>query len=182
MLGFISKDPAVAKLCISINFYTSTYRSSCMGLTYPADKMLRERMLGSMMVSSASGVLRRRPRKAQVPQSEQLIHKAMSVLVQCLVFRVSLKTKLTHNKLTDILPFHVTPWLMYNGNSDSPLEALWLWRKNREDKNGCEYVQLILNIPNIIFAWLWLCDWHTWCSRNVPWHGIPPLWSTTAGM
>lgn len=28
---------------------------------YPADRMLRDRMLGSMMVSSASGVFRMRP-------------------------------------------------------------------------------------------------------------------------
>lgn len=25
-------------------------------------------------------------------------------------------------------------------------------------------------------------DLLTWCSRNVPWHGMPCLWSTTAGM
>lgn len=114
------------------NVYTSTYRSSCMGLTYPADKMLRERMLGSMMVSSASRVLRRRPRKAQVPQLEQLIHKVISVCSDWFSgWEKSLKTKLTHNKLTDFLPFHVTSRFMYNGNSYSPLEALWLWRKRQ---------------------------------------------------
>lgn len=65
------------------NVYSSTYRSSCMGLTYPAAKMFRDRILGSMMVSSDSGVLRRRPEKAQVPKLEQFIHKAISLFVQC---------------------------------------------------------------------------------------------------
>lgn len=39
----------------------------------------------------------------------------------------NLKVKLTHNKLTDVLPFHVTSSFMDNGDSDSPLEALWKW-------------------------------------------------------
>ena len=173
VLYSICKDVTVWNVC------TSTYRSSCMGLTYPADKMLRERILGSMMVSSASGVLRRRPRKAQVPQSEQLIHKAISLL---LVFRVR-KPELTHNKLTDILPFHVTSWLMYNGNSDSPLEALWLSRKDRQHRQKEKEVWLCsVHFKYSKYYICSQCDWHTWCSKNVPWQGIPPLWSTTAGM
>lgn len=73
-----------------------------------------------MMVSSDSGVLRRRPGKAEMPQWEQLIQtigKMYSALEK-------LNISLTHNKLTDFLPFYVISRFMYNSNGDSPLEAL----------------------------------------------------------
>ena len=37
------------------------YLSSCVGRIYPSDRILSDRMLGSMMASSVSGVLRIRP-------------------------------------------------------------------------------------------------------------------------
>lgn len=40
-----------------------SYLSFCFGQKYPEDRMLRDRMFGSMMVSSASGVFRIRPGK-----------------------------------------------------------------------------------------------------------------------
>ncbi len=42
------------------------YLSSCVGRMYPADSMLRERILGSMIVSSASSVFRMRPVKHKI--------------------------------------------------------------------------------------------------------------------
>lgn len=38
-----------------------SYLSLCFGQKYPEDRMLRDKMLGSMMVSSASGVFLIRP-------------------------------------------------------------------------------------------------------------------------
>lgn len=111
--------------------------------------------------------------KAQATHLEQLLVKA--------IIMVGLKTALTHNKLSDVLPLNVTSWLMNDGNSDSPLEALGLSRTARRDgnKKRCDVQYLLKHFRYYIGS---QCDWQTWCSRNVPWQGIPPLWSTTAGM
>ena len=112
--------------------------------------------------------------KAQVTRLDQLLVMA--------IITVGPKTELTHNKLSDVLPLNVTSWLMHDGNSDSPLEALWLPRTTRRDGNKKRrgYVQFLLKHLRCYIGSQ--CDWQTWCSRNVPWQGIPPLWSTTAGM
>lgn len=165
---FICGDLAAAS-----DVFINTYLSSCMGLTYPADKMLSERILGSMMVSSDSGVLRRRPGTANKKNSVITLQTHCWRDVWFSGWEKGLDTKLTHNKLTDFFPVHVTSRFMHNSDSDSPLKAL------QRKKGECSCVQYIQNIPNIIFT---KCNCCTWCRRNVPWHGIPPLWSTTAGM
>lgn len=134
------------------NFFSSgTYLSSCRGLTYPADKMLRERILGSMMVSSDSGVFRRRPGKAQVPQY-QLIHGWWKVWFS------GWRTKLTHNKLSDFLPFYVTSWFMHNSDSDSPLEALFMWRKDRWEQRKKKRSGSFEYFFNISKYYIWVTD------------------------
>lgn len=40
-----------------------SYQSSCIGLMYPAARMFKETMLGSVMVSPVWGVVRRHPKK-----------------------------------------------------------------------------------------------------------------------
>lgn len=119
------------------------YRSSCVGLTWPAARMLRERMLGSMMVSSASGVLRSRPEEV-----EEFIHVYLYILVS-----VSRKTtpnqiqtqnnelwdqalKLTHNELPDVSPLQVAARLVDDGHSNSSLQALMSWWD--QEKNSSE--------------------------------------------
>lgn len=44
------------------------YQSSCMGLTYPAARTFKEIMLGSVMVSSVWGLVRRYPKKRPFAQ------------------------------------------------------------------------------------------------------------------
>lgn len=64
---------------------------------------------------------------------EQFTHEATSPLLQRFSSSVwdGQKTELTHNKLADVLPFDVASWLVYNGHSDSPLQALWLWSEQK---------------------------------------------------
>lgn len=41
-----------------------------------------------------------------------------------------MKLNLTHNKLTDILPFHISSRLVHNGHNYSSLQALQLAEKD----------------------------------------------------
>lgn len=49
-----------------------SYLSLCFGQKYPEDRMLRDRMFGSMMVSSASGVFRIRPESHEETRTKLL--------------------------------------------------------------------------------------------------------------
>lgn len=61
------KDREVNEYSVS-----ESYLSLCFGQKYPEDRMLRDRMFGSMMVSSASGVFRMRPEVKRVTMREEI--------------------------------------------------------------------------------------------------------------
>lgn len=144
--------------------------SSCKGLTYPAAKMLRDKMFGSIMFSSPSGVLRRRPGKRQVSHWEQL----WQVLMEMFIFKGKKSKKKSNLPTTSSrISFHS----MSPPDSCTMVTAILLWRPcSTATERTC----------TCFLSECWkhfrYCEGRTWCSRKVPWHGMPPLWSTTAGM
>lgn len=65
-------------------------------------------------------------------------------------------------------------------DSCTMVTAILLWRPWGVRDRQTGYWSVTLKYPRF-----YICSLGaglTWCSRKVPWHGIPPLWSTTAGM
>lgn len=66
MRFFLKSEPSKDKERFNFqNDCKSYYLSLCFGQKYPDERMLSERMFGSMMVSSASGLFRIRPGTSQ---------------------------------------------------------------------------------------------------------------------
>lgn len=94
--------------------------------------MLRDRMLGSMMVSSASGVFRIRPERSKGQWWIFMCCKdgsvgsvcAVKMNLLCTCHCCLLSSVLTHHQLLDLLPLHVISCLVRYGDCDPPLDAL----------------------------------------------------------
>lgn len=105
---------------------------------YPDDRMLRDRMLGSMIVSSASGVLRMRPEmenNAESPETlpehsgdtSPFILKFNELLNDIKVGASDKQTQeclLTYDQLFNLLPLNVIASFMGYSNCNSPLDPL----------------------------------------------------------
>lgn len=157
----------------------------CFGQKYPDERMLSERMFGSMMVSSASGLFRIRPETSQWGRKKSF---------KRLVFFRKKKTKtcvwsyylITHRWQAPLLPSTQNHFLLH--------EQLWQWFssgcpvKQRGEKSVFfSHLHTIGQIEGKQISSSFSSRWRkvhglTWCKRNVPWQGIPPRWSTTAGM
>lgn len=194
--------------------------------------MFRDRMLGSIRDSSASGVFRIRPVNtaqgpAQVPCqaprdqrgppiASQLVprttmapwwHTGSSHLVAISIVLAGKKWErerekrnkslrdvgrisggalmlpqpalLTHNQLPHFLPADQAARLMHQGDGDPPLDTL---RPPRPARKGQRLARSPGSEAGARQGATGSRGGNTWWSRKVPWHGMPPRWSTTAGM
>lgn len=82
--------------------------------------MLRDRMLGSMMVSSASGVFRIRPVGDLGRKSVGFTFHFVSDFIQLTCPEMFL----TNYQLLHLLPLDIISCFVSDGNSDPPLNAL----------------------------------------------------------
>lgn len=176
--------------------------------------MFRDRMLGSIRDSSASGVFRIRPVNAaqghaqvscQAPCDQcgtsiasQLVPRTMMApwwhTGSSHLVAISLRdvgriwggapmppqpALLTHNQLPHFLPADQAARLMHQGDGDPPLDTL---RPPRPARKGQRLAQSPGSEAGARQGATGTRGGDTWWSRKVPWHGMPPRWSTTAGM
>lgn len=86
---------------------------------------------------------------------------------------------LTHNQLPHFLPADQAARLMHQGDGDPPLDTL---RPPRPARKGQRLAQSPGSEAGARQGATGTRGGDTWWSRKVPWHGMPPRWSTTAGM
>lgn len=105
--------------------WKSHYLSLCFGQTYPEERMLRERMFGSMMVSSASGLFRIRPETSPGRRRNILLKGLFTLKAREPTLALEMITSmLTNNKLLHLLPLKIISSFMSDRDGDSPLDAL----------------------------------------------------------
>lgn len=107
------------------NDWKSHYLSLCFGQTYPEERMLRDRMFGSMMVSSASGLFRIRPETSPGGRRNILLKGLFALKASEPTPALEMLTSaLTDNKLLHLLPLKIISSFMSDRDGDSPLDAL----------------------------------------------------------